>query len=192
MPGDYWQKFAGLRAAYGYFFGHPGKKLLFMGGEFGQFIEWKYKESLDWHLLDYPMHEKMYRYVRDINHLYASERALYEVDSHYDGFEWIDCNDTEHSIVSFIRKGKDWRDMLIFVCNFTPAAYDNYRIGAPLDTDYEEIFNSDHEKYGGSNVLNSEIIRAENLPCHNKPYSMSLRIPPLSVVILRPYTKRFY
>jgi 1,4-alpha-glucan branching enzyme len=191
MPGDYWQKFAGLRAAYGYFFGHPGKKLLFMGSEYGQFIEWKYKESLDWHLLDYPMHEKMHRYVRDINHLYASERALYEVDNHYDGFEWIDCNDTEHSIVSFIRKGQDWHDMLIFVCNFTPASHDSYRIGAPLDTDYEEIFNSDHEKYGGSHILNSGIIRAESISCHNKPYSINLRIPPLSVVILRPDTSRF-
>lgn len=191
MPGDYWQKFAGLRAAYGYFFGHPGKKLLFMGGEYGQFIEWKYKESLDWHLLDYPMHAKMHAYVSDINHLYKTEPALYEVDSHFDGFEWIDCNDTEHSVVSFIRKGKDWRDMLIFVCNFTPASHDHYRIGAPLDTAYHEIFNSDHEKYGGSNQLNLEHIEAQPMAYHQKPYSITLKIPPLSTLILRPDTGKY-
>lgn len=191
MPGDYWQKFAGLRSAYGYFFGHPGKKLLFMGGEFGQFIEWKYKESLDWHLLNYPMHEKLNRCVSDLNHLYKTEKALYEVDTHYEGFEWIDCNDTEHSIVSFIRKGYNWRDMLIFVCNFTPTAFENYRIGAPLDTTYTEIFNTDHEKYGGSNVLNTNPITAEHQPYHNKPYSINLRIPPLATIILRPDTSKW-
>jgi 1,4-alpha-glucan branching enzyme len=189
MPGDYWQKFAGLRAALCYFIGHPGKKLLFMGGEFGQFIEWKYKESLDWHLLDYPMHKKMHNYVKELNHLYVTEPALYEVDFHYEGFEWIDCNDTEHSIVSFIRKGKDWRDMLIFVCNFTPAVHDSYRIGAPVDAEYVEIFNSDSEKYGGSNILNGSVIKTEKLPYHDKPYSMVLRIPPLAAVILRPLIK---
>ncbi len=189
MPGDYWQKFAGLRSAYGYFFGHPGKKLLFMGGEFGQFIEWKYKESLDWHLLNYPMHEKLSRCISDLNHLYQTEKALYEVDFEYEGFEWIDCNDTEHSIVCFMRKGLDWRDMLIFICNFTPQAHENYRIGAPLDTTYTEIFNTDHEQYGGSNVLNENPIMAEKQPYHNKPYSISLRIPPLATIILRPKTR---
>lgn len=188
MPGDYWQKFAGLRAAYGYFFGHPGKKLLFMGGEFGQFIEWKYKESLDWHLLNYPMHEKLSTCVSELNHLYKNEKALYEVDSSYDGFEWIDCKDTEHSIVSFIRKGLDWRDMLIFVCNFTPCAHENYRIGAPLNTTYTEIFNTDNEKYGGSNVLNTAPIAAEEIPWHDRPWSIILRIPPLATIILRPDT----
>ncbi len=188
MPGDYWQKFAGLRSAYGYFFGHPGKKLLFMGGEFGQFIEWKYKESLDWHLLNYPMHEKLSRCVSDLNHLYKTEKALYEVDTHYEGFEWIDCNDTQHSIVSFIRKGMNWRDMLIFVCNFTPQVFENYRIGAPLDTTYTEIFNTDDEQYGGSNVRNLGPINTEAQPFHNKPYSINLRIPPLATLILRPDT----
>jgi len=189
MPGDYWQKFAGLRAALGYFIGHPGKKLLFMGGEFGQFIEWKYKESLDWHLLGYPMHEKMHRYVKELNNFYLKEPALYEVDFHYEGFEWIDCNDTEHSVVSFIRKGKDWRDMLIFVCNFTPAAHENYRIGAPFHTYYEEVFNSDRDEYGGSNVVNAGKIHSENVPYHCRPYSLVLRIPPLATIILRPEIK---
>jgi len=191
MPGDYWQKFAGLRGALGYFIGHPGKKLLFMGGEFGQFIEWKYKESLDWHLLGYPMHQKLHHYVADLNHFYLNEPALYEIDSHYDGFEWIDCSDTEHSIVSFIRKGKDWRDMLVFVCNFTPAAHDNYRIGAPLDTVYTEVFNSDLEKYGGSNVANERPIKAEPVPWHGKSWSIVLKIPPLATIVLRPDTSKF-
>jgi 1,4-alpha-glucan branching enzyme len=191
MPGDYWQKFAGLRGALGYFFGHPGKKLIFMGGEYGQFIEWKYKESLDWHLLDYPMHKMLHSYVRDLNHFYAGEKALYEIDNHYDGFEWIDCSDTEHSIVSFMRKGKDWRDMLIFVCNFTPATHDNYRIGAPLDTVYTEVFNSDLAKYGGSNVINDQPIKAEPMPWHGKSWSIALRVPPLATIVLRPDTERF-
>ncbi|MCX7709739.1 MAG: 1,4-alpha-glucan branching protein GlgB [Clostridia bacterium] len=186
MPGDYWQKFAGLRASYGYMYGHPGKKLMFMGSEYGQFIEWDYKKSLDWFLLDYDMHKKMQNYVRDLNHLYTTEKALYEVDFHYDGFEWIDCNDSEHSVVSFIRKGKDWHDSLIFVCNFTPVVHDHYRIGVPFDLFYKEIFNSDAEIYGGSNVGNCGGLQAEQIPCHNKPYSLGLRIPPLSVFVLKP------
>jgi len=186
MPGDYWQKFAGLRCAYGYFFAHPGKKLLFMGSEFAQFIEWRYKESLEWHLLNYPMHEKMSQYVSDLNHLYKTETAFYELDKSHEGFELIDCKDTDNSIISFIRKGKDWHDMLIFVFNFTPVTHENYRMGAPLKTKYIEIFNSDSEKYGGSNVLNTELIISEDIPMHEKPYSMTLRIPPLAAVILRP------
>ena len=191
MPGDYWQQFAGLRAAYGYFFGHPGKKLLFMGCEYGQFIEWKYKESLDWHLLEYPMHKKLHSFVSDLNHFYKSEKALYEVDTNCDGFEWIDCSDTMHSIVSFIRKGKDWRDMLIIVCNFTSAVHKGYRIGAPLDTSYKEVFNTDADKYGGNNVTNGAVIQADNIPWQNKPYSITLRIPPLSTIILRPDTEKY-
>ncbi|NMA65779.1 MAG: 1,4-alpha-glucan branching enzyme, partial [Clostridiaceae bacterium] len=184
MPGDYNQKFSGLRCAYGYFFGHPGKKLLFMGGEFGQFIEWKYNDSLDWHLLNYPMHKKMSLLVKDLNHLYKTQKALYETDFDPDGFEWID-HDAENSILSFIRKGNDWRDMLIFVCNFTPRIFDNYRIGAPFDTTYREILNTDHEKYGGINVLNKKPIKAEKLPYHNKPFSITLRVPPLATLILK-------
>lgn len=186
MPGDYWQKFAGLRCAYGYFFAHPGKKLLFMGGEFGQFIEWKYKESLDWHLLDYPMHEKMSLFISDLNHLYKTKKAFYELDVSNEGFELIDCKDVDHSIISFIRKGKDWHDMLIFVFNFTPETHESYRMGAPLKTSYTEIFNTDSEKYGGSNVLNTEPIYAEDIPMHEKPYSMTVKIPPLGAIILRP------
>ncbi|MGE4283288.1 MAG: 1,4-alpha-glucan branching protein GlgB [Clostridia bacterium] len=186
MPGDYWQKFAGLRAAYGYQYGHPGKKLLFMGGEFGQFIEWKYYDSLDWHLLDYELHKKMQDYVKDLNRLYCSEKALYEVDFSYDGFEWISCDDADHSIVSFMRKGKNWQDALIFVCNFTPVVHDHYRIGVPFDLYYKEIFNSDSEMYGGSNVGNCGGLNAQDISCNNRPYSLAIRIPPLAVVVFKP------
>ncbi|HEX3028055.1 MAG TPA: 1,4-alpha-glucan branching protein GlgB [Clostridia bacterium] len=186
MPGDYWQKFAGLRTSYGYMYGHPGKKLLFMGGEFGQFIEWDYKRSLDWHLLDYDMHSKLQAYVRDLNELYKTEKALYEVDFSFEGFEWIDCNDTDHSVVSFIRKGKHPEDTLIFVCNFTPVVYEDYRIGAPFDLFYDEILNSDSEIYGGSNVGNLGGIKADQKEFHGKPYSLSLTVPPLATVILKP------
>lgn len=186
MPGDYWQKFAGLRVSYGYMYGHPGKKLLFMGGEFGQFIEWDYKRSLDWHLLDYDMHQKMQQYVKDLNKLYKTEKALYEVDFNFEGFEWIDCNDSEHSVVSFIRKGKDWHDMILVVCNFTPVVYNDYRIGAPFDLFYKEIFNSDSEAYGGSNVGNAGGVHADQFGVHGKPYSLKLNIPPLAVLFLKP------
>lgn len=186
MPGDYWQKFANLRLAYGYMYGHPGKKLLFMGGEFGQFIEWDYEKSLDWHLLDYEMHRKLQNYVRDLNRLYQREKCLWEVDFSYEGFEWIDCNDADRGVVSFIRKAKNWKDMLIFVCNFTPVVYENYRIGVPLNCYYKEIMNSDSEIYGGSNQGNSGGIMAEEFSWHGRPYSLNLKIPPLAVLILKP------
>lgn len=187
MPGDYWQKFAGLRVTYGYTYGHPGKKLLFMGSEFGQFIEWNDKQGLDWHLLDYEMHKKMQTFVRDLNTLYTSEKALYEVDFSYDGFEWIDCNDNEHSVVSFMRKGKDYHDMLIFICNFTPAVNYNYCIGAPFDLDYELVLNSNYEKYGGYDVDAGNVIyKVEQEPLHGRPYRLRITIPPLSVMVFRP------
>ena len=189
MPGDYWQKFAGLRAAYGFMYGHPGKKLMFMGGEFGQFIEWNPDRSLDWHLLDYDMHKKLQQYVKDLNSLYKTEKALHEVDFNHEGFEWIDCNDTDHSIFSFIRKGKDWHDSLLFVCNFTPVVYNDYRIGAPFDVSYREIFNSDSEIYGGSNVGNFGEVKAEHQGYHGKPYSVRLQIPPLGVLVFKPQFK---
>ena len=186
MPGDYWQKFAGLRTSYGYMYGHPGKKLLFMGGEFGQFIEWNFERSLDWHLLDCEMHKKLQTFVKDLNKLYTTEKALYEVDFGYEGFEWIDCNDTENSIVSFIRRGKDWHDLLIFVCSFTPVPRNDYRIGVPFDLFYEEILNSDSEVYGGSNVGNFGGVHAEQYGFHGKPYSVTLQIPPLGTLVLKP------
>ncbi len=186
MPGDYRQKFAGLRAAYGYQYGHPGKKLLFMGGEFGQFIEWKYDDSLDWHLLEYEMHQKMQYYVKDLNRLYQSEKAMYEVDSSFEGFEWINCDDAGHSIVSFLRKGKERHDMLVFVYNFTPVAHGHYRIGVPFNLLYKEILNSDSEIYGGSNAGNCGGLHAEDIPCNGRAYSMALRVPPLAMLVFKP------
>ncbi len=186
MPGDYWQRFAGLRVSYGYMYGHPGKKLNFMGGEFGQFIEWSYKRSLDWHLLETDAHRKLQNYVKDLNKLYKSEKALFEQDFSFEGFEWIDCNDSDHSIVSFIRKGKDWHDMLVFVCNFTPVMHEAYRIGAPFDLFYEEILNSDSEAYGGSNVGNLGGVHADKFGYQNMPYSIQLKIPPLATIVLKP------
>ncbi len=186
MPGDYWQKFAGLRVTYGFMYGHPGKKLLFMGGEFGQFIEWNFKQGLDWNLLSYEMHSKLRCFVRDLNKLYASEKALYEVDFSYDGFEWLDCSDSDHSIVSFLRKGSHPKDMLLFVCNFTPAVHNNYRIGVPFDAFYREVLNSDSEIYGGSNVGNLGGLAAERVEYKQWFYSLSLQMPPLAVLVFKP------
>lgn len=190
MPGSYEQKFAGLRVSYGYMYGHPGKKLLFMGGEFGQFIEWDYKKSLDWHLLEYDMHRKLQLFVKDLNKLYTREKAMHEVDFSYEGFEWIDCNDSDNSVVSFIRKAKDGSNLLLFVYNFTPVRRDDYRIGVPLDTTYTELLNSDSEIYGGSNIGNYGKVSSERVPCHGRPYSLRLRIPPLGMLVLRPEIKQ--
>ena len=186
MPGDYWQQFAGLRATYGFMYGHPGKKLLFMGGEFGQFIEWNFKQGLDWHLLGYEMHRKLKNFVRDLNILYTSEKALYEVDFSYDGFEWLDCKDSDHSVISFMRKGIHPEDMLIFVCNFTPVVHNHYRIGVPFGVFYRELLNSDSELYGGSNVGNMGGSAAQQLEYHQRPYSLVLQVPPLAVVVFKP------
>ncbi len=186
MPGDYWQKFAGLRAAYGYMYGHPGKKLMFMGNEFGQFIEWNFRQSLDWHLLDYDMHRKLKDYVRDLNKLYTSEGAMHEIDFNYDGFEWIDCNDSDHSIISFMRKGSKDGDILVFICNFTPVVYNNYRMGVPFDAFYKEVLNSDSDIYGGSNVGNLGGVYSDNIPHLQKPYSININVPPLAMVVFKP------
>lgn len=186
MPGDYWQKFAGLRVAYGYMFGHPGKKLMFMGDEFGQFIEWNFNQSLDWHLLDYDMHRRLRDFVRDLNRLYRTEKAMHEIDFSYDGFEWINCNDRDNSIVSFMRKGSKPEDTLVFVCNFTPVVRSSYRIGVPYNTFYREILNSDSEIYGGSNAGNLGGVQAKEEGHDGRPCSIDICVPPLAVVILKP------
>src|SRR5690606_18864433 len=186
MPGDYWQKFAGLRVAYGYMFGHPGKKLMFMGDEFGQFIEWNFNQSLDWHLLDYDMHRRLRDFVRDLNRLYRTEKAMHEIDFSYDGFEWINCNDRDNSIVSFMRKGSKPEDTLVFVCNFTPVVRSSYRIGVPYNTFYREILNSDSEIYGGSNAGNLGGDQAKEEGHDGRPCSIDICVPPLAVVILKP------
>ena len=186
MPGDMWQKFANLRLLYGFMYGHPGKKLLFMGGEFGQWDEWDFDHSLDWHLLQYEPHQKLRHYVRDLNRLYRTEPPLYEVDFSYSGFEWIDFHYTEQSVISFIRKGKRADDFLVFVCNFTPAPRYNYRIGVPESGLYKEILNSNSSEYGGSNTGNAGGVSSEDISWNGKPYSISITLPPLAVVVFKP------
>ncbi len=185
MPGDYWQKFAGLRAFYGYMMAHPGKKLLFMGQEFGQFIEWQYKDSLDWHLLEYPMHKMMLEYVRALNHNYLKEPCLWELDHTWEGFQWIDANDHTQSIISFLRKGKNSDEFLVVISNFTPEVRYDYRVGVPNRGGYTCIFNSDQDIYGGSGQDNATVLYAQEEPRHNFPFSLLLKVPPLATVYLK-------
>jgi 1,4-alpha-glucan branching enzyme len=188
MPGDGWQKFANLRALYGFMFGHPGKKLLFMGGEFGQWKEWDYTRALDWELLEHENHRQMQRFVADLNRVYRSEPALYRHDFNYQSFEWIDFHDSDNSVISFIRQSVDHaQELLMFVCNFTPLPHFNYRIGAPVAGYYRELLNSDSAFYGGSNLGNAGGgCLAEPTPWQGQPYSLNLTLPPLSTVILKP------
>jgi len=185
MPGDVWKKFASLRLFYAYMFGHPGKKLLFMGNDFGQWREWDHDTSLDWHLLSYEPHNRLQTFMKDLLSLYRNEPALYEVDFNYTGFEWIDFKDAEQSTVSFMRKDKRGKTILIFVCNFTPVPLVNYRIGVPYPGFYREIFNSDSGRYWGSNVGNSGGVSAEEWSLHQRPYSVNLRIPPLGALVFK-------
>ncbi|CUA81306.1 1,4-alpha-glucan branching protein GlgB [Anoxybacillus suryakundensis] len=189
MPGDYWDKFAQLRLLYGYFMTHPGKKLLFMGGEFGQFDEWKDLEQLDWMLLDFDMHRKMDDYVKSLTHFYKKQKALYECDHDPSGFEWIDVNNAEQSIFSFIRRGKK-EDMLIVVCNFTNVTYHDYKVGVPALTSYREVFNSDDVMYGGAGHINKKLLVAYEEPYHGKSYHIRMTIPPYAITILRPTRRR--
>lgn len=186
MPGDVWQKFATLRLFYGYMFGHPGKKLLFMGGEFGQWDEWKHEESLDWHLVQHRQHNRMQKFVQDLNRIYQSEPALHEVDFDYRGFEWIDFRDKDSSIISFIRYAKNQDDHIVTVCNFTPVPRFFYRIGVPGHYFYREILNSDSREYAGSNLGNAGGVHTETIPWHGKPHSIQIAIPPLSVLYFKP------
>lgn len=185
MPGDYWQKFANLRAFYGYMYGHPGKKMLFMSNEFGQWNEWWVKQSLDWHLIGFPMHNSLLHFVKDLNHVYTQESALYNCDFEHQGFEWIDFQDVNNSIIAFMRKTKDQKDFLVFVCNFTPIPRFGYRIGVPEEGFYKEILNSDSEIYGGSNLGNYGGIQSDPVPWHGKSHSINMTIPPLSTVIFK-------
>jgi 1,4-alpha-glucan branching enzyme len=186
MPGDDWQKFANLRALYALMFAFPGKKLLFMGDEFGQWGEWDHDRSLDWHLLEYEPHRKLQACVRDLNHLYRENPQIHSIDFHHSGFEWIDFADSDNSIVSFLRRPKDLEAPLIVVGNFTPVPRTGYRIGVPRGGRYRVIFNSDSEAYGGSNMGNGFEVTADPIQQHGRPYSLNLIIPPLTVTYLRP------
>lgn len=185
MPGDEWQKYANLRLLFGYMFGQPGKKLLFMGGEFAQWREWSHDESLDWHILQYPYHQGVQKWVKDLNRLYRSEKALYELDFSGEGFEWIDFHDWEHSIISFIRKGKSGDTSILIVCNFTPIPRKNYRVGVPQGGHWKEMLNSDAKIYGGSGYGNFGGLEAAPLPMHGRYYSLSLNLPPLGILFFK-------
>jgi 1,4-alpha-glucan branching enzyme len=186
MPGDLWQKFANMRLLYGYMFGHPGKKLLFMGCDFGQWNEWNHDASLQWDLLQWSSHQGLQKYVADLNQLYRRERALHEVDFDYRGFEWIDCHNYEQSTLAFVRRAKDPQDFLIVACNFTPVPRTMHRLGVPELCWYEEISNSDSTYYGGSNLGNGPGRMAEELPWDGRPFSIPITLPPLGAVIMKP------
>jgi 1,4-alpha-glucan branching enzyme len=183
MPGDRWQKFANLRAYLGFMWTHPGKKLLFMGAEFGQEREWNYQFSLDWHLLDDPLHKGAQMLVRDLNRLYSGRADLHERDCEPEGFEWIDAADSEQSVLSFLRRGKEPGSVSIVVCNFTPVVRHEYRIGVPLPGDYREAMNTDATGYGGSGVSSGAVVTADAAPWHGRPHSINLTLPPLATVV---------
>jgi 1,4-alpha-glucan branching enzyme len=185
MPGDLWQKHATLRTLYGYMFGHPGKKLMFMGSEFGQWREWSSEESLDWHLIDDPLHAGLSRWVNDLNHVYRYERSLHEVDFEHSGFAWIDCHDNANSVVSFIRRARDGRDFTVMVANFTPVPRPGYRIGVPEGGWYREVLNSDASLYGGSNMGNGGGSHTAPVTIHGYEQALSLTVPPLGFVLLK-------
>jgi 1,4-alpha-glucan branching enzyme len=189
MPGDYWRKFAQLRLLYGYLIGHPGKKLLFMGGEFGQFDEWKDLEDLDWMLQEFESHRLMQVYFKDLMSIYKRSKALWELDHDMEGFSWIDADNREQSIFSFIRKGKKEEDMLVIVCNFTEHVYHDYKIGVPPHANYNEILNSDSVEYGGSGQVNKKL-KTVLRPYHNQEAYVEMTIPPFGVSILRPVKTR--
>jgi 1,4-alpha-glucan branching enzyme len=185
MPGDLWQKFANLRLLYGYMYGHPGKKLLFMGSEIAQWREWKHDESLDWHLLEWRDHRGILRLVCDLNELYQAQPALYQVDFEWQGYEWLELHDWENSVIAFLRRARNSDDAMVVVCNFTPVVRENYRIGVPTGGYYREILNTDSEIYGGSNVGNQGGAWGIPEPYAGRPFHLSIRVPPLGALFLK-------
>lgn len=184
MPGDEWQRFANLRLLYGYMFTHPGTKLLFMGSEFGQYEEWNFEQSLDWNLLEFDPHKNTKTYFAALNQFYRSTPALYEEGFSQEGFEWLNYDDTENSVISYIRKGNDSKNNVLIVCNFTPKTLENYKIGLSNKGKLTEIFNSDSEKYGGSGVTNSNKLIIKQAAWNGKKYSVELTLPPLAIIVL--------
>jgi len=185
LPGDWWQKFAQLRLLFGYQYTHPGKKLTFMGADIAQWSEWGEARSLDWELMEMPTHQKLNKWLRDLNHFYQSQPALYEQDFVPEGFRWIDANDADNSIFTYIRFAKDQSDFIVVAANFTPVPRDNYRVGVPQAGYYREVLNSDSEIYGGSNVGNYGGLHTDNIYAHGFPHSLNLTLPPLSILLLK-------
>jgi 1,4-alpha-glucan branching enzyme len=184
MPGDEWQKFGNLRLLYSFMFTHPGAKLLFMGGEFGQSSEWNFEQSLDWHMLEYDYHKGIKSLISDLNKLYKKQSALFEKQFSADGFEWINYSDSENSVISYIRKGNNPDENVIIVCNLTPVIRENYRIGIPTQGKLKEIFNSDKTEYGGSGVTNKKL-KIDEIPWNGKGFSSEMILPPLGVMVFR-------
>ena len=184
MPGDGWQKFANLRLLFGYMYAQAGKKLLFMGGEFGQGREWNHDHSLDWHLLEYEQHQGVQKWVRDLNRLYREETALHELDFDPAGFEWVDCNDSVLSTLSLIRRGRNTKTVLA-VCNFTPATHTHYQVGVPYGGFWKEVLNSDSAYYWGSGQGNAGGVEAQPVSVHGRPHSLTITLPPLAAVYFR-------
>lgn len=189
MPGNLWQKFANLRSFYGYMWGHPGKKLLFMGGEFGQWHEWNFAESLDWHLLAAPSdphHAQLQDFVRELNSMYHQEPALSVLDTDEQGFSWIDPHDSDNSVISFMRRSGQEEETLLFICNFTPVPRHGYRVGVPYAGEYYEVINSDDARYGGSGLVNDQPMQSGPIYWQSCPHSILLTLPPLATIVLKP------
>lgn len=185
MPGDEWQRFANLRLLYSYMFAHPGAKMIFMGSEFAQRGEWRHDHSLDWHENQPPFHQGVQQLLKALNDLYVRMPALKGENYRPEGFRWIDTADTQNSVLCWIRRAGEARNDLLIVANFTPSVLENYRIGAPQRGFYEELFNSDEAKYGGSNVRNRDQMETAPIPWHGQTHSLSLRLPPLGLIILQ-------
>ncbi|MBZ5707297.1 MAG: 1,4-alpha-glucan branching protein GlgB [Acidobacteriia bacterium] len=185
MPGDEWQRFANLRLLFGYMFAQPGKKLMFMGDEFGQVREWTHDTSLEWHVLQYPVHRGVQSWVEQLNRVYRSEAALHQLDTDPAGFEWVDCNDSATSVLSLLRKANSPKETVLIVCNFTPVPRPSYRVGVPHSGFWRELLNSDAREYGGSGLGNLGGLYAEDHPAHGRPYSLNLVLPPLTAVFLK-------
>ncbi|MGE0760262.1 MAG: 1,4-alpha-glucan branching protein GlgB, partial [Pirellulaceae bacterium] len=186
MPGDLWQKFANLRLLFSYMWTHPGKKLLFMGSDFGQWNEWNYDAELQWDLLQWDTHQGVQKLVADLNQFLRKEPALYELDFQSDGFEWIDCHSRDSSVLAYMRKAQNWEDHLIVALNFTPVVRTTHRLGVPQQRYYREVFNSDSKFYGGSNVGNFPGVMAEPVPHHGRPWSLKIQLPPLGCAVFKP------
>jgi 1,4-alpha-glucan branching enzyme len=184
MPGDYWQKFANLRMFYGYMYAYPGKKLLFMGGELGQFIEWDYEREIDWFLRDYDKHREMETYVKDLNQFYLKEPAFWINDDQYKGFEWIDYSNSEQSIISFVRNGEG-KEHILVVCNFTPAVYKDFELGVPHYGQYKLVMSTDEKRYGGSDYGDSVCVQSEKIQKHGRPQSIKIDVAPLATMYFK-------
>jgi 1,4-alpha-glucan branching enzyme len=185
MPGDEWRQFANVRAFLAYMWAHPGKKLLFMGQEIGQREEWDYNQGIRWELLEFDCHRKLQSLVRELNRLYRANPALYEVDFHYSGFEWVDFRDGQNSIIAFLRRGRDPKDFILICCNFTPVPRQEYEFGVPEEGFYQEILNTDSELFGGTNMGNGGSVSSRPIPKHQRPHSIAITLPPLAVVAFK-------